>query len=211
MAMLLAVGSLGGGNATDDMVHGNIKASDTWAFYQAKNVRQTEYRQAADRLELELADPSLNATARTAAQAQLGKYRETITRYDDEPDPRAPGDSLRGEGKKQLAGRRRAATRPCASAPRSRTATSTTPRCSCSSPSSSARWRMSIREIEIEALKLPEDERARLAKRLLASLAGETAPTGDDPIFGIGRAPANCGVPDGAVDHDRYLYQQPHG
>ncbi|HEV7590619.1 MAG TPA: DUF4337 domain-containing protein [Longimicrobium sp.] len=103
MAMLLAVGSLGGGNATDDMVYGNIKASDTWAFYQAKNVRQTEYRLAADRLELELADPSLNATARTAAQAQLARYRETIARYDNEPDPKAPGDSLRGEGKQQLA------------------------------------------------------------------------------------------------------------
>jgi len=103
MAMLLAIGSLGGGNATDDMIYGNIKASDTWAFYQAKNVRQTAYRLAADRLELELADPSLNATARAAAQTQLAKYRETIARYDDEPDPRAPTDSLKGEGKKQLA------------------------------------------------------------------------------------------------------------
>ena len=103
MAMLLAVGSLGGGNATDDMVHGNIKASDTWAFYQAKNVRQTQYRIAADRLELELADPSLNPAARAAAEAQLARYRETIARYDDEPDPTALGDSLKGEGKKQLA------------------------------------------------------------------------------------------------------------
>jgi hypothetical protein len=107
LAMLLAIGSLGGGNATDDMVHGNIKASDTWAFYQAKNVRQTEYRLAADRLTLELADPTISPEARTAAQAQLARYTETIARYDDEPDPAAPGDSLRGEGKKQLAARAR--------------------------------------------------------------------------------------------------------
>ena len=107
MAMLLAVGSLGGGNATDDMIHGNIKASDTWAFYQAKNVRQTQYRLAADRLELELADPSLSAAARAAAEAQLARYRETIARYDNEPDPDAPGDSLRGEGKKQLSAQAR--------------------------------------------------------------------------------------------------------
>lgn len=102
LAMLLAIGSLGGGNATDDMVHGNIKASDTWAFYQAKNVRQTQYRIAADRLQLELADPSLTPQARAAAEQQLARYQETIARYDDEPDPRAPGDSARGEGKKQL-------------------------------------------------------------------------------------------------------------
>src|SRR5829696_2610407 len=44
LAMLLAVGSLGGGNVAEDMVHNNIKASDTRAFYQAKNVRQTQYR-----------------------------------------------------------------------------------------------------------------------------------------------------------------------
>lgn len=107
IAMLLAIGSLGGGNATDDMVYGNIKASDTWAFYQAKNVRQTEYKIAADRLEVELADPTLNATARTAMQAQLQKYRETVARYDNEPDPQAPTDSLKGEGKKQLAAQAR--------------------------------------------------------------------------------------------------------
>ncbi|HEU4561712.1 MAG TPA: DUF4337 domain-containing protein [Longimicrobium sp.] len=103
LAMLLAVGSLGGGNATDDMVHGNIKASDTWAFYQAKNVRQTQYRLAADRLQLELADPRLTPEARAVAETQLARYTETIARYDDEPDPSAPSDSLRGEGKKQLA------------------------------------------------------------------------------------------------------------
>ena len=37
MAAVLAVGGLGGGNATDDMIISNIRASDTWAFYQAKN------------------------------------------------------------------------------------------------------------------------------------------------------------------------------
>jgi hypothetical protein len=107
MAMLLAIGSLGGGNATDDMVYGNIKASDTWAFYQAKNVRQTEYRLAADRLQLQLADPTISPEARRAAETQLAKYRETIARYDDEPDPKAPTDSLKGEGKKQLAAQAR--------------------------------------------------------------------------------------------------------
>ena len=107
LAMLLAIGSLGGGNATDDMVYGNIKASDTWAFYQAKNVRQTEYKIAADRLEVELQDPTISPEARKAAETQLAKYRETIARYDDEPDATAPQDSLKGEGKKQLAAQAR--------------------------------------------------------------------------------------------------------
>ena len=107
LAAVLAMCGLGGGNATDDMIYNNIKASDTWAFYQAKNVRQTEYRIAADRLEVELQDPTISPEARKAAETQLAKYRETIARYDDEPDAKAPQDSLRGEGKKQLAAQAR--------------------------------------------------------------------------------------------------------
>lgn len=99
MAAVLAVGGLGGGNATDDMVISNIRASDTWAFYQAKNVRQTMY-------ELELAElegrlPQAGAD-RAVIEARIAAARATIARYDDEPDPKAPGDPLRGEGKKQL-------------------------------------------------------------------------------------------------------------
>jgi len=107
MAGVLAIGSLGGGNATDDLVHNNIKASDTWAFYQAKTVRQTAFRLAADEIEVELAAAGLAPERRAALEEKLAVYRETITRYDDEPDPAAPGDSLRGEGKKQLSARAR--------------------------------------------------------------------------------------------------------
>jgi hypothetical protein len=106
-AMLLAVGSLGGGNVAEDMIHANIKASDTWAFYQAKNVRQTAYRLAVDEMKLQVASPALSPEARTALQGNIQKYEQTIARYDDEPDPAAPGDTLRGEGKKQLSARAR--------------------------------------------------------------------------------------------------------
>lgn len=108
MAMLLAVGSLGGGNVAEDMIHNNIKASDTWAFFQAKNVRQTQYRIAVDQMEAQLAaDAGLSPQTRAAIQETVEKYRATIARYDDEPDPAAPTDSLRGEGKKQLSAQAR--------------------------------------------------------------------------------------------------------
>ena len=70
---------------------------------------------------------------------------------------------------------------------------------------------MSIHDIETEALKLPEDERARLAERLLASLGRKAPISEEDPIFKIGSAPVECGVTDGSVEHDRYIYGQPHG
>ena len=70
---------------------------------------------------------------------------------------------------------------------------------------------MSIHDIEVEALKLPEEERAQLAERLLASLGRKAPIPEDDPIFGIGKAPIECGVTDGSVEHDRYIYGNPHG
>ena len=68
---------------------------------------------------------------------------------------------------------------------------------------------MSIEELEAEALKLPEEERAELAERLLASLRRAPAPADDDPIFGLGTDPIATGVPDAAAQHDHYLYGAP--
>jgi hypothetical protein len=106
IAAVLAVGGLGGGNATDDMVINTIRASDTWAFFQAKNVRQTGYELAAERLEDELASSS--GAARVPIERRLAAYRAQIARYDSEPDPAAPNDPTAGEGKRQLSARARA-------------------------------------------------------------------------------------------------------
>src|SRR6185503_8294258 len=105
LAAVLAVGGLGGGNATDDMVANNIKASDSWAFYQAKNVRQTMYEIAADELKASLEAGTVASAARPAAEARLKNYQSTIARYDSEPDPKAPNDLLKGEGKKEIKAR----------------------------------------------------------------------------------------------------------
>src|SRR5215213_6335027 len=106
MAMLLAITSLGGGNAAEDMANHNIHASDTWAFYQAKSIRQTSLKIAADGLEADLrANPSMPADARDFIQKKLDEYRSTAARYEDEPDKDDPGDPLKGEGRRQLTAR----------------------------------------------------------------------------------------------------------
>src|SRR3954447_22944765 len=92
LAAVLAVGGLGGGNATDDMVANNIKASDSWAFYQAKNVRQTMYEIADDDLQDQISTGALTPAGRAAAEKRLAVYRATVARYDSEPDPKAPND-----------------------------------------------------------------------------------------------------------------------
>ena len=108
MATLLAMTSLGGGNAAEDVANNNIHASDTWAFYQAKSIRQTSLRVAADGLEADLlANPNMPPDARAFAEKKLEEYRSTAARYEDEPDKDDPGNPLKGEGRKQLTARAR--------------------------------------------------------------------------------------------------------
>lgn len=106
MAALLAITSLGGGNAAEDVANNNIHASDTWAFYQAKTIRQTTMRVAADDFEADLrANPNLPTDAREFIQKKIDEYRSTVARYEDEPDKDDPGNPLKGEGRKQLTAR----------------------------------------------------------------------------------------------------------
>jgi hypothetical protein len=100
LAAVLAIGGLGGGNATDDMMVGNIRAANTWAFFQAKNMRQTVYEIEVAELESRL--PRAGGSEAESLEQRIDKYRAKIARYDDEPDADAPDDPLKGEGKKQL-------------------------------------------------------------------------------------------------------------
>ncbi len=107
IAVLLAINSLGGNNAAEDALNNNILASDSWAFFQAKNVRQTVYRLAVDDLkaQLELEGDGLTTAARQSLQARIDAYQATVDRYESEPDPNDPADFLKGEGKRELSQR----------------------------------------------------------------------------------------------------------
>lgn len=97
LAMLLAITGLGGQNAAKEALNNNVLASNFYAFYQAKNMRQTSYALAADGLALSLANPALPAEARGEIQKKIDGYRKTVARYDSEPDTQ--------EGKKELLAR----------------------------------------------------------------------------------------------------------
>lgn len=98
LAMVLALASLGGSDATKEAMHHNLMASNAYSFYQAKNIRQTAYKLAADELEITLAkDDKLSASARELVDKKLAAYRKNIERYESEPDT--------GEGKKELMAR----------------------------------------------------------------------------------------------------------
>jgi hypothetical protein len=94
-AMLLAITSLGGSNAAKDITQENILAANTYAFYQAKSIRQTTLKVAAADMELQLLrEPAMNTAAKEATQKKIDDYKKTIDRYESEPDTK--------EGKKEL-------------------------------------------------------------------------------------------------------------
>src|SRR5690242_8075164 len=104
LGMLLAIASLGGDDALKQTLNANVRASDTYAFYQAKNIRQTATQLAADDL-----DAALRLQANTGAaddqqelQRRIAAYQEQIAQLESAPDPDDPTNPMKGEGKQQL-------------------------------------------------------------------------------------------------------------
>ncbi len=94
-AMVLAFASLGGSNAAKESMQENIQAANAYAFYQAKNIRQTAIKIAAADLELQLLQqPGMPAAAKEATAKKIADYKKTADRYESEPETR--------EGKKEL-------------------------------------------------------------------------------------------------------------
>ena len=95
LALVLAFSETLGKSAQTEALTYNIQASNLWAFFQAKTIRQTTLRTAADQL---------GVTAETEkSKKQIEAWRKTAERYEDEPETR--------EGRKQLAERAKNAER----------------------------------------------------------------------------------------------------
>ena len=95
IAMLLAITSLGGSNATKVMLNSNIQASDIYGYYQSKYIRQTVYQTTADELEAGLlAQPDMAQAAKDKLGETIRRYRSRAERYESDPST--------GEGKKEL-------------------------------------------------------------------------------------------------------------
>ncbi len=84
IALCLAFSETLGKSAQTVGIELNIKASDTWNFFQAKTIRQTSLRIAADAMALEVPlrpdEPS-----KAAMTKQIETWRATATRYESDP------------------------------------------------------------------------------------------------------------------------------
>jgi hypothetical protein len=97
VAMLLSIATLGGSDAMEERLNANIHASDTYAFYQAKYIRQVALQNAAQELEVLAVGLNLTPEQREKIQQVVQHNRDTVQRYESEPTT--------NEGKKELLAR----------------------------------------------------------------------------------------------------------
>ena len=85
-AVVLAIASLGGNNATKEMLLAQQQASDLWAFYQAKAIREHQYRAQKQRLEVDLAErgSAMKPEGRKKFEALMTNFAEEEKRYNAE-------------------------------------------------------------------------------------------------------------------------------
>src|SRR5215469_17099185 len=85
-AVLLAIAALGGNHAMKEMLLAQQKASDQWAYYQAKVIREHQYRGQKLRLEADLLErgATMKPEARERLEALLRKSDEEEQRYNTE-------------------------------------------------------------------------------------------------------------------------------
>jgi hypothetical protein len=82
LAALLAINTYIAGNNSSKVLNNTIKANDTWAFYQAKSIKQTLAEMAKDDAEYK------------KQYDKVVKLQAKIDRYESDPE--------KGEGKKEL-------------------------------------------------------------------------------------------------------------
>jgi len=91
MAALLAIAEMGAKSSQTAVLTEHVEATNQWAFFQAKTVRQTVLRTAAEELEAQYKDAGAMPAA---VKGQIETWRRTVARYESEPET--------NEGRKEL-------------------------------------------------------------------------------------------------------------
>jgi Domain of unknown function (DUF4337) len=96
LALFLAFSETLGKSAQTSAITYNVTTNDLWAFYQAKHIRSTILRTAAEQMQL-AADRATEPDAKARLQKVIDGWKKNADRYDDDPEGK--------EGRKQLAER----------------------------------------------------------------------------------------------------------
>lgn len=100
MAMVLAINNVGGSNASKEATRHNIEASNYYAFYQAKSIKEHQLKVAAEQLS-DFSGLLLGSKAGSKEDAVLATLNSRVVEYANEIN-RYESDEKSGEGKRRL-------------------------------------------------------------------------------------------------------------
>ncbi len=100
LAVLLAICSMGGGNAAKDATQSNIEASNVWAFFQAKNMRRQVVRAQIEDFEVLLATaPALTDAQKAMISEKVAAHKSFEAKLTSDPSSNEGLDELFKKGK----------------------------------------------------------------------------------------------------------------
>ncbi len=92
-ALFLAFSETLGKSANTEAITLNIKASDTWNFFQAKTIRRTVVQAAADEMKVGILNAEDSPT-KVAMTKQIDEWQKTAARYRSEPETQEGSEEL---------------------------------------------------------------------------------------------------------------------
>ncbi|MDX2257791.1 MAG: DUF4337 domain-containing protein [Hyphomicrobiaceae bacterium] len=100
LAVILAICSMGGDNASKEATLKTIAATNTWAFFQAKNMRRQVVRAQIEAVNLALiTTPGLDAAAKASLEKTLAAHEQTAKLLTSDPKGGEGLDELFSKGK----------------------------------------------------------------------------------------------------------------
>ena|SRR5579872_2127073 len=102
LAALLAIAEMSAKGAQTEVLTEQVEASDQWAFFQAKTIRQTVLRVTADEVDALYKD---GGNMPPALAAQVKAWRKTIDSFESDPQSKEGRRELRATASKHVAAR----------------------------------------------------------------------------------------------------------
>lgn len=103
IGLFLAVAETMAKGAQTNSIASNVQSSNLWSFYQAKTIRQTTLKTAAEQMEIDVAlakDPAV----KERLTKRVADWRADVARYQSEPKS-GPHHENMGEGRTELQAR----------------------------------------------------------------------------------------------------------
>jgi len=100
LALFLSFSETLGKGAQTEAMSANIEASDLWSFYQAKDIRLTLVRTAAEEMTVAAGGAS-DAAVKAAMLKQIDAWKAAAARYDSEPETKVGRKELREQAEER--------------------------------------------------------------------------------------------------------------